>query len=232
MARAPYFTEAECVIIMQGYEEFKSTIQGKSNTSAANKSRQACWQRIADRVNASSNTAQRTWQQVRMKYKNIMTSANKKKLSIKATGGGPPPEAFSRAEELAVANNVGRPTMEGVEGGVQSDPGASDMCTLYVQGNIAITLHKLSRCTIMKFKFMCYVQWRGVICKCSSHLQSQAPPVILRYRRTWVRTLCRHCLTRTSRRRFSNPLPLLWLPPLGPPTRKVHFCFVFDSSGS
>ncbi|XP_072572640.1 uncharacterized protein [Paramormyrops kingsleyae] len=141
MARAPYFTEAECVIIMQGYEEFKSTIQGKSNTSAANKSRQACWQRIADRVNASSNTAQRTWQQVRMKYKNIMTSANKKKLSIKATGGGPPPEAFSRAEELAVANNVGRPTMEGVEGGVQSDPGASDMCTLYVQvegGNMQV----------------------------------------------------------------------------------------------
>ncbi|XP_072566395.1 uncharacterized protein [Paramormyrops kingsleyae] len=141
MARAPYFTEAECVIIMQGYEEFKSTIQGKSNTSAANKSRQACWQRIADRVNACSNTAQRTWQQVRMKYKNIMTSANKKKLSIKATGGGPPPEAFSRAEELAVANNVGRPIMEGVEGGVRSDPGASDMCTLYVQvegGNMQV----------------------------------------------------------------------------------------------
>nr|XP_023660483.1 uncharacterized protein LOC111840175 [Paramormyrops kingsleyae] len=66
---------------------------------------------------------------------------NKKKLSVKATGGGPPPEAFSRAEELAVANNVGRPTMEGVEGGVQSDPGASDMCTLYVQvegGNMQV----------------------------------------------------------------------------------------------
>lgn len=65
-------------------------------------------------------------------------TANKKKASMKATGGGTAPESFTQAEELAIANNSGRPIMEGVEGGMQSDPGAVDMCSLYVQGNITL----------------------------------------------------------------------------------------------
>ncbi|XP_060791275.1 calcium/calmodulin-dependent protein kinase type II subunit alpha isoform X1 [Neoarius graeffei] len=49
MARSPHCTEEECAVIMQSYEEFKTTLRAKSNTAAANKERQACWQRIADR---------------------------------------------------------------------------------------------------------------------------------------------------------------------------------------
>ncbi|XP_063743191.1 uncharacterized protein LOC134866909 isoform X2 [Eleginops maclovinus] len=138
MAGSPYFTEEECEIIMRSYEEYKPTLAAKSNTAAANKARLGCWQQITDRVNSGTSSAKRTWQQVKMKYKNIIQNANKKKVEIRRTGGGRAPDSFTLAEELALANNSGRVMMDGVAG-VQSNPGAAEMSTLYVQvegGNI------------------------------------------------------------------------------------------------
>ncbi|XP_063765798.1 myb/SANT-like DNA-binding domain-containing protein 4 [Eleginops maclovinus] len=138
MARSPYFTEEECEMIMRSYEEYKPTLAAKSNTAAANKARLGCWQQITDRVNSGTSSAKRTWQQVKMKYKNIIQNANKKKVEIRRTGGGRAPDSFTLAEELALANNSGRVMMDGVAG-VQSNPGAAEMSTLYVQvegGNI------------------------------------------------------------------------------------------------
>ena len=37
--------------------------------------------------------------------------------------GGPPPQDFTPAEELALSSYQGHPMMEGVEGGISSDPG-------------------------------------------------------------------------------------------------------------
>ena len=51
-SRAVYFSQEEQVVIMQSYEEFKKIITAKSNTSGANKAREECWQKIADRVNS------------------------------------------------------------------------------------------------------------------------------------------------------------------------------------
>ena len=47
-SRATYFTQDEQILIMQGYEEFKETITAKSNTVAANRAREGCWQKSAD----------------------------------------------------------------------------------------------------------------------------------------------------------------------------------------
>ena len=41
------------------------------------------------------------------------------------TGRGTAPPPFTTSEELALANNEGRPMMVGVEGGMSSDPTAS-----------------------------------------------------------------------------------------------------------
>ncbi|KAK5871847.1 hypothetical protein PBY51_012590 [Eleginops maclovinus] len=57
---------------MRSYEEYKPTLAAKSNTAAANKARLGCWQQITDRVNSGTSSAKRTWQQVKMKYKNII----------------------------------------------------------------------------------------------------------------------------------------------------------------
>ncbi|KAL7385936.1 hypothetical protein ABVT39_002109 [Epinephelus coioides] len=135
-ARAAYFSQEEQVEIIQGYEKYKTIITAKSNTVSANKAREECWQKIADRVNAcGTNTVRRTWQQIRTKHKNIIQSANRKKNEMRKTGGGPAPPQYTASEELALANNEGRPIMEGIEGGIKSDPCASSsQHHLYVQG--------------------------------------------------------------------------------------------------
>ena len=50
--RAMYVTQEEQVVIMNSYEEFKKQITARGNTVAPNKAREACWQKIADSVNA------------------------------------------------------------------------------------------------------------------------------------------------------------------------------------
>ena len=44
---------------------------------------------------------------------------------MNTTGRGTAPPPFTTSEELALANNEGRPMMVGVEGGMSSDPTAS-----------------------------------------------------------------------------------------------------------
>ena len=93
----------------------------------------------------------RTWQQVKIKYKNIfqaaliaddnvqmrcinylegacshillsvLISAVKKKAHVSGTGGGPPTPDPTSAEELALDLNQERPVMEGIRGGTATD---------------------------------------------------------------------------------------------------------------
>ena len=64
-----------------------------------------------------------------------LLAANRKKGDMKKTGGSPPPKDFTPAEELALSSNQGRPIMDGVQGGICSDPGGSSSATQpYVQG--------------------------------------------------------------------------------------------------
>ncbi|KAF3859015.1 hypothetical protein F7725_021414 [Dissostichus mawsoni] len=76
----------------------------------------------------------RTWEQTKIKYKNIIQSANRKIKEQRKTGGGPPPAEFTPAEELALSNKKGRPLMVGVEGGFSTDPGGSSSHHPYIQG--------------------------------------------------------------------------------------------------
>ena len=47
-----YVTQEEQVVITNSYEELKKQITARGNTVAPNKAREACWQKIADSVNA------------------------------------------------------------------------------------------------------------------------------------------------------------------------------------
>ncbi|XP_068506045.1 uncharacterized protein [Syngnathus scovelli] len=134
-SRAAYFTHEEQTIIMEGYNEYKEMITAKSNTVAANKAREECWQKIADRVNkCGTSTVKRTWQQIKIKHKNIIQSANRKKNEMRKTGVEPAPASYTASEELDLSNNEGCPIIEGIEGAFQSDPSAgSSQHHLYVQ---------------------------------------------------------------------------------------------------
>ncbi|CAB1435294.1 unnamed protein product [Pleuronectes platessa] len=95
----------------------------KSNTAAAARARERAWQEIAEQVNANNPSCpKRTWQQMKMKYKNIVQTANRKKAEARKTGGGPPPAALTEAEEMALSQQSMRPVAEGIPGGSSSDP--------------------------------------------------------------------------------------------------------------
>ncbi|KAK0151074.1 hypothetical protein N1851_007765 [Merluccius polli] len=137
-SRTSYFTVTEQQLLMEFYEDVKDTIRKKGNTHAINKEREKAWQTIADRLNATHLSGhKRTWHQIKIKYKNIL-QAVKKKAHTCGTGGGPPSQAMTPAEELALHLNKGRPVMEGIQGGTvitDSVPATQTVHFIQVSGN-------------------------------------------------------------------------------------------------
>ncbi|XP_026132740.1 uncharacterized protein LOC113111830 isoform X2 [Carassius auratus] len=134
--RAAMFTATEQRLLLETYEEFKDVITKKGNTAAINKAREKGWQEIADRLNANLSEGKRTWQQVKIKYKNIVQNATKKKTEVAGTGGGPPPASFTPAEELALEINKGRPVLEGIEGGTSSKIISRSISSEYIKDSV------------------------------------------------------------------------------------------------
>ncbi|XP_059915848.1 uncharacterized protein LOC132463588 isoform X1 [Gadus macrocephalus] len=124
--RAAYFSDLDLQVLLESYDEEKGVIMRKCNTKASAIMRNKAWQRIADRVNSCNPTApKRTREQVKMKYKNVVQAANRKRADSRQTGSGPP-ITFTPVEELALTINAGRPGMEGIPGGTSSEsPGPS-----------------------------------------------------------------------------------------------------------
>ncbi|XP_060729681.1 GT1 domain-containing protein isoform X3 [Tachysurus vachellii] len=118
--RAAFFSPFEQEIIMKTFEEYKHIIRAKCNTAAAAKSRVEAWQNIADRLNdANPNNIKRTWQQVKIKYKNIVQCANRKRKQ--KFGEGSTTNGFSPAEEVALWQIRGRPVIDGTILGLSSE---------------------------------------------------------------------------------------------------------------
>ncbi|XP_076602125.1 uncharacterized protein LOC143329876 isoform X2 [Chaetodon auriga] len=132
--RAAYFSPSEAKILMEAYEEMKEQIKKKGNTATVIKQRQKAWQSIADRLNALNMTGpKRTWQQVKIKYKNILQNAVKKKTQMQDTGGGSPKADLTPAEDKALAHNKGRPVLEGIPGGTDTNICPSQEATRFIQ---------------------------------------------------------------------------------------------------
>lgn len=95
--RAHFFSTKEQELIMKLYEEERDILTAKSNTSSAAKLREEAWQRIADKINAVSDSGyKRSWQQVKIKHKNIIQSARRRRAEMLKNGGIP---CLSSAEE-------------------------------------------------------------------------------------------------------------------------------------
>ncbi|KAM9459088.1 uncharacterized protein ACWYII_010833 isoform 2-T2 [Salvelinus alpinus] len=132
--RAAYFSPSEAQILMEAYEEVKDIIKKKGNTATVIKQREKAWQSIADRLNAlNMNGPKRTWQQVNIKYKNILQNAVKKNTHRQGTGGGSPKADLTPAEDMALELNKGRPVLEGIPGGKETSIGSSQDATRFIQ---------------------------------------------------------------------------------------------------
>ncbi|XP_068994685.1 uncharacterized protein [Embiotoca jacksoni] len=120
--RAHFFSSKEQELILKLYEEEREILTAKSNTTTASKLREEAWQRIADRINAVSDSGyKRTWQQVKVKHKNIVQTAKRKMIEVMRNEGGSATPSLTSAEEDLLHHKDGRLKVEVLPGGACID---------------------------------------------------------------------------------------------------------------
>ncbi|XP_028269653.1 uncharacterized protein LOC114441084 [Parambassis ranga] len=98
--RAHFFSSKEQELILKLYDEEREILTAKSNTSSASKLREEAWKRIAEKINAVSDSGfKRTWQQVKVKHKNIVQTAKRRRAEIIRSNGGAPTLLLNPYEE-------------------------------------------------------------------------------------------------------------------------------------
>ncbi|XP_026198353.1 uncharacterized protein si:ch211-107p11.3 [Anabas testudineus] len=111
--RAHFFSSKEQELILKLYEEEREILTAKSNTTSASKLREEAWQRIADKINAVSDSGyKRTWQQVKVKHKNIVQTAKRRKAEVMRNEGGSATPSLTSAEEDVLQHKDSRLRME------------------------------------------------------------------------------------------------------------------------
>ncbi|KAM4735091.1 uncharacterized protein FYW61_005660 isoform 1-T1 [Anableps anableps] len=124
--RSSYFTPLEQRVLLQAYEDHAHIFSKKSNKAAAAKARQAAWKNIAARVNACNSSGEkRTWMQLKMKYKNMIQKANRKRAVTRKVDGELLIPPLTDAEGLAISQSSPRPVSEGVSANSSPEPGTN-----------------------------------------------------------------------------------------------------------
>uniref|UniRef100_A0A1A8JEY9 Myb/SANT-like DNA-binding domain-containing protein n=1 Tax=Nothobranchius kuhntae TaxID=321403 RepID=A0A1A8JEY9_NOTKU len=117
--RAQFFSSKEQDLVLKLYEEEREILTSKSNTTSASKLREEAWQRIADKINAVSDSGyKRTWQQVKIKHKNITQTAKRKKVEVSRTDGGSATPSLTSAEDDVIHGRENTLKMEVLPGGI------------------------------------------------------------------------------------------------------------------
>ncbi|XP_034547047.1 uncharacterized protein LOC117818330 [Notolabrus celidotus] len=108
--RAHFFSSKEQELILKLYEEEREILTAKSNTTSASRLREEAWQRIADKINAVSDSGyKRTWQQVKVKHKNIVQTAKRRRLEVirmKNEVGSATPSLTSAEDDVLLHKDI------------------------------------------------------------------------------------------------------------------------------
>uniref|UniRef100_A0A1A7XJ58 Myb/SANT-like DNA-binding domain-containing protein n=2 Tax=Iconisemion striatum TaxID=60296 RepID=A0A1A7XJ58_9TELE len=138
--RAHFFSSKEQDLVLKLYEEEREILTAKSNTTSASKLREEAWQRIADKINAVSDSGyRRTWQQVKIKHKNITQTAKRKKVDTLRTEGGSP--SLNSAEDDVMHGRENTLRVEVLPGGACIGPTTgSDSSLMSVSGHPVLLL--------------------------------------------------------------------------------------------
>uniref|UniRef100_A0A1A8BH14 Myb/SANT-like DNA-binding domain-containing protein n=1 Tax=Nothobranchius kadleci TaxID=1051664 RepID=A0A1A8BH14_NOTKA len=138
--RAQFFSSKEQDLVLKLYEEEREILTSKSNTTSASKLREEAWQRIADKINAVSDSGyKRTWQQVKIKHKNITQTAKRKKVEVSRTDGGSATPSLTSAEDDVIHGRENTLKMEVLPGGIGPMTG-SDSSLMSVSGHPVLLL--------------------------------------------------------------------------------------------
>ncbi|KAM3611601.1 uncharacterized protein V6R79_021124 [Siganus canaliculatus] len=121
--RAHFFSSKEQELILKLYEEEREILTAKSNTTSASKLREEAWQRIADHINAVSDSGyKRTWQQVKVKHKNIVQTAKRRKVEVLRNEAGSATPSLASAEDDVLQHKDHRLRVEVLPGAACMEP--------------------------------------------------------------------------------------------------------------
>ncbi|KAF0033676.1 hypothetical protein F2P81_013742 [Scophthalmus maximus] len=140
--RAHFFSSKEQELILKLYEEEREILTAKSNTTSASKLREEAWQRIADKINVVSDSGyKRTWQQVKVKHKNIVQTAKRRRAELMTNQGGSATLSLTSAEEDLLQHKDNRLRVEVLPGAACIEPlPGSDGSFISVSGHPVLLL--------------------------------------------------------------------------------------------
>ncbi|XP_022052574.1 uncharacterized protein LOC110953059 [Acanthochromis polyacanthus] len=140
--RAHFFSSKEQELILKLYEEEREILTAKSNTTSASKLREEAWQRIADKINEVSDSGyKRTWQQVKVKHKNIVQTAKRRRAEVNRNEEGSATPSLTSAEEDVLHHKDSRLKVEVLPSGACVDPiTVSDNSFMSVSGHPVLLL--------------------------------------------------------------------------------------------
>ncbi|XP_056012119.1 uncharacterized protein LOC125661742 [Ostrea edulis] len=119
----PYWSQLEKEILHEEVISRIEIIEGKFKGSQSGKyEKENAWQAVTATVNAKGACKKRTIKQAKKQWSNMKQRAKKINSSGKypSTGGGPKPPSPSPIDEAMLAFLSGKPSLEGVEGGMET----------------------------------------------------------------------------------------------------------------
>ncbi|XP_061165049.1 uncharacterized protein LOC133174023 [Saccostrea echinata] len=120
--RRPNWTEKEKLVLVEAVRQREDRLFGKMKGSGGVKNvklKEGAWEKVAEAVNAQSDTVERTVEEVWKQYANIKQRAKEKSDAIRrpVTGGGPKPPSPSPVETEILNHLEDRPTLCGLSSG-------------------------------------------------------------------------------------------------------------------
>ncbi|KAK0138524.1 hypothetical protein N1851_024936 [Merluccius polli] len=106
--RSTYFNALELEVLMLAYGEYEHIFRRDATPPQQRRKERRHGRKLLPESTCNSTGEKWTWKQLKMKHKNIIQNANRKKAEARKTGGGPPPPPLTEAEELALSQLLKR----------------------------------------------------------------------------------------------------------------------------
>ena len=113
------FTDVEIRKLIELYSENKTALTAKQSNVITNKTKQETWRFIMESLNSCSDSGcHRTDGDIKKKWKDLLSRANKDVSSLKhhPTGGGPPPKTSPYSDIIVAIFGEDSPAFLGLDG--------------------------------------------------------------------------------------------------------------------
>lgn len=126
------FTDGEIRKLIESYSEYKDILTARFNNTNTNRQKLSAWKTITASINNNCDGGQRTVEEVRKKWKDLLSRAKKDSSVLKnpPTGGGPAPKISPYSTIIIELFGEDSPAFTGLNGIDSSEMSAAavDVC--------------------------------------------------------------------------------------------------------